>query len=53
MNSKELEEYLNKHYPFKAETDNISKYENMLMSIRRTAFIDGAEFIINNLNKVL
>ena len=53
MNTKELEEYVEKHYPFKAEINNTAKDENMLMAIRRTAFIDGAKFIINNINKQL
>jgi len=51
MNNKEIEEYLEKNYPFKAETNDTAKYENMLMAIRRTAFIDGANFVIKFVNK--
>jgi len=53
MNNKEIEEYLEKNYPFKEETNDTTKYENMLMAIRRTAFIEGAKFIMNIINKHL
>ena len=53
MKNKEVKTKIEELYPFKETTDDDSKYINTLMSIRRVAFLEGADFVMKIINPIL